>query len=91
MPEGGEPQARDFYQGILGLGEVPKPAPLAGRGGAWFASGGVEIHVGVETDFRPARKAHLALLVEGLDELVAACRVAGRAGSECGRGRCSSK
>jgi catechol 2,3-dioxygenase-like lactoylglutathione lyase family enzyme len=70
MPAGGEGQARAFYGGVLGLAEIPKPEPLAGRGGCWFRSeDGVELHLGVEREFRPARKAHPALLVEGLDAL----------------------
>jgi catechol 2,3-dioxygenase-like lactoylglutathione lyase family enzyme len=71
MPPGREQAARDFYQGILGIPEVPKPAHLASRGGAWFERGALKIHLGVETDFRPARKAHPALLVIDLPELVA--------------------
>ena len=77
MPEGGEDAARAFYAGVLGLAEVPKPAELAGRGGAWFAAGRVQVHLGVEADFRPARKAHVALQVEGLTALMARCQAAG--------------
>src|SRR5215213_2649931 len=77
MPPGEEEQARAFYGGVLGLAEVPKPANLAGRGGAWFEGGALKLHLGVEQDFRPARKAHPALLVEGLDELAARCQAAG--------------
>jgi catechol 2,3-dioxygenase-like lactoylglutathione lyase family enzyme len=73
MPPGEEERARTFYGGVLGLTEVPKPADLAKRGGAWFESGEVKIHLGVETDFRPARKAHPALIVEGLAEIIARC------------------
>lgn len=65
-PPGSEEDARRFYGTILGLDEVPKPANLAGRGGAWFRGRGVEIHVGVEADFRPARKAHVAFRVSDL-------------------------
>ena len=61
IPAGGEAHARDFYAGALGLEEVPKPAELAGRGGAWFRSGDVALHLGVDPDFRPATKAHPAL------------------------------
>ncbi|MEP6574115.1 MAG: VOC family protein [Gemmatimonadota bacterium] len=78
MPEGGEPAAREFYTNILGFDEVPKPAALAGRGGAWFTAGSVHFHLGVEANFRPARKAHPALLVEGLRELITRCEAAGR-------------
>ncbi|HUL74851.1 MAG TPA: VOC family protein [Vicinamibacterales bacterium] len=77
MPAGAEAQARAFYSGVLGLPEIPKPAALAARGGAWFGRGSVRIHLGVEADFRPARKAHPALLVDDLDGLEAACRAAG--------------
>jgi catechol 2,3-dioxygenase-like lactoylglutathione lyase family enzyme len=73
MPPGEEERARTFYGGVLGLTEVPKPAELAKRGGAWFESGAVKIHLGVEEDFRPARKAHPALIVEGLAEIIARC------------------
>ncbi len=70
IPAGGEPRARAFYAGVLGMTEMPKPPLLAARGGAWFRAGPVEIHVGVERDFVPARKAHPALLVEGLPAFV---------------------
>jgi len=77
MPAGAEEEARSFYAGVLGLSEIPKPATLAARGGAWFGDGAVQLHLGVEADFRPARKAHPALLVDDLDGLEAACRAAG--------------
>ena len=77
MPAGGEPLARAFYAGILGLDEVEKPARLAGRGGAWFERGEVRVHLGVEADFRPARKAHPAFRVQGLDRLRARLEAAG--------------
>ncbi|HEX9982302.1 MAG TPA: VOC family protein [Thermoanaerobaculia bacterium] len=77
MPRGGEDEARRFYTGILGFTEVPKPPNLATRGGAWFTSGTADLHVGVEADFRPARKAHPALLVDDLAALVAVCEKAG--------------
>jgi catechol 2,3-dioxygenase-like lactoylglutathione lyase family enzyme len=77
MPPGSEARARAFYAGLLGLNEVPKPAELAKRGGAWFELGSVKVHLGVEEDFRPAKKAHPALIVEGLNELVAKCEQAG--------------
>ena len=71
MPAGGEPAARAFYTGLLGLFEMPKPDILAARGGCWFEAAGVKIHLGVEADFRAARKAHPALLVADLDALAA--------------------
>ncbi|MEU8245245.1 glyoxalase [Nonomuraea sp. NPDC048916] len=70
-PRGSEPLLREFYVGVLGLREVPKPPELAKRGGAWFRGDGVEIHLGIEDDFRPARKAHPAFLVDDLDAFVA--------------------
>jgi catechol 2,3-dioxygenase-like lactoylglutathione lyase family enzyme len=73
MPPGEEERARTFYGSVLGLTEVPKPAELAKRGGVWFESGAVKIHLGVEADFRAARKAHPALVVEGLAEIIARC------------------
>ncbi len=63
MPRGREADARAFYAGILGLAELQKPPNLAARGGAWFALGSLEFHLGVEPDFRPAKKAHPAFLV----------------------------
>ena len=70
MPPGRESEARAFYSGALGIPEVPKPPELAKRGGAWFESGAVKIHLGVEADFRPSSKAHPALLVRDLRALV---------------------
>lgn len=69
MPPGEEEKARSFYSGVLGMKEVVKPAMLAKRGGAWFESGPVQLHLGVETDFRPAKKAHVALAVSGAELL----------------------
>jgi catechol 2,3-dioxygenase-like lactoylglutathione lyase family enzyme len=65
-PRGSEEVLRRFYGGVLGMTEVPKPPALAGRGGVWFRAGGVELHLGVEDDFRPAAKAHPGLLVADL-------------------------
>lgn len=79
MPPGQEGAARAFYSGVLGLTEQAKPANLAARGGVWFVQGAVKIHLGVEQEFCPARKAHPALLVEDLDALAAACAQAGYA------------
>lgn len=69
MPAGAEDTARDFYTGVLGMTEIAKPVALAARGGAWFGAGGVELHLGVEADFRPARKAHPGISVTDLDAL----------------------
>lgn len=68
-PAGGEDAARSFYAHGLGIAEVAKPPVLAARGGCWFRGDGVEVHVGVEADFRPAGKAHPAFLVEDIDAL----------------------
>ncbi len=72
IPVGGEDIARQFYVGVLGFVEVPKPPILARRGGAWFTAGTTVVHVGVEAEFVPARKAHPAFRVVGLREFVAA-------------------
>lgn len=77
MPAGREADARAFYAGLLGIPEVAKPPALADRGGAWFEAGALKIHLGVEADFRPARKAHPALLVRDLRALVRRLREAG--------------
>jgi catechol 2,3-dioxygenase-like lactoylglutathione lyase family enzyme len=72
-PPGCEDAARTFYGDLLGLVEVEKPEPLRGRGGVWFE----QLHIGVEPDFAPARKAHPALRVEDLDGLAERLRAAG--------------
>lgn len=86
MPSGEEEKARGFYINILGFTETPKPVELAKRGGAWFQnvptsvelpSGTVQLHLGVEQDFRPARKAHPAFVVDNLDELITKAQSAG--------------
>ena len=79
MPPGQEDLARAFYTGVLGLPEVPKPENLAKRGGAWFCSEHVRVHLGVKQDFRPAKKAHPAFFVNDLDVLVQRCQQAGYA------------
>lgn len=71
--------ARKFYADILGMKELPKPAELAKRGGCWFGSGDVQIHLGVEENFRPAKKAHPALCCADYDSLLARLRAAGAA------------
>jgi catechol 2,3-dioxygenase-like lactoylglutathione lyase family enzyme len=74
MPRGGEELARGFYGNVLGMIEVEKPAELAKRGGCWFASAGVEVHLGVEEDFRPAKKAHPALRCRDYADLLTRLR-----------------
>jgi catechol 2,3-dioxygenase-like lactoylglutathione lyase family enzyme len=77
MPAGREAEARAFYAGLLGIPELAKPPALAARGGAWFERGPVKVHLGVDPDFRPARKAHAGLLASGLDALIEELRRAG--------------
>jgi catechol 2,3-dioxygenase-like lactoylglutathione lyase family enzyme len=77
MPPGREDDAQAFYEGVLGLPRVTKPEPLARRGGCWFARGPVSLHLGAEAGFVPARKAHPAFVVAGLDGLAEAVAAAG--------------
>ncbi|MYR63626.1 glyoxalase [Streptomyces sp. SID625] len=70
-PPGSEPALRAYYAGVLGMTEIPKPPVLAARGGCWFGAGAVLLHLGVEADFRPARKAHPGLRVTDLDACAA--------------------
>jgi catechol 2,3-dioxygenase-like lactoylglutathione lyase family enzyme len=77
MPPQRESEAERFYVGLLGFERVPKPAPLEAQGGCWFRTGGVQLHLGIEQDFRPAKKAHPALIVSGLDALCAKLQSSG--------------
>jgi catechol 2,3-dioxygenase-like lactoylglutathione lyase family enzyme len=77
MPTGGEELARAFYGYVLGLPEIPKPAQLAERGGCWFESAHVKIHLGVDPLFKPATKAHPGLLVRDLQPIIDRCRKMG--------------
>ena len=79
MPPGEEESARRFFVGVLGLREVAKPANLQKRGGAWFANEAqtIRIHLGVDQEFRPAKKAHAALQVENLPAFAERVRAAG--------------
>ncbi len=75
MPRGREDEAEAFYAGLLGLQRVPKPPNLEKRGGCWFRGESIELHLGVEEPFSPAKKAHPALQVAdlpGLQEKLAA-------------------
>jgi catechol 2,3-dioxygenase-like lactoylglutathione lyase family enzyme len=78
-PPGCEAEARRFFGELLGLEELEKPEPLRPRGGVWFALGGGQLHIGVEEQFAPARKAHPAfrLAAEELDELAQRLETAG--------------
>ncbi len=82
MPSGGEDTARRFFVNLCGMTEIPKPTELAKRGGCWFRSGTVEIHLGVEQDFRPALKAHPALVCDNYDALIAQLKAANVSVSE---------
>jgi catechol 2,3-dioxygenase-like lactoylglutathione lyase family enzyme len=77
MPAGEEEKARHFYMDVLGFVEIPKPPELAKRGGAWFQSQSVQLHLGVESGFKAARKAHPAFIVSNLDALIAKAQNAG--------------
>jgi catechol 2,3-dioxygenase-like lactoylglutathione lyase family enzyme len=77
MPPGGEKAARGFYSEVLEMREIEKPAELAKRGGCWFESGSVQLHLGVEEQFRPAKKAHPALQCVEYDHLLLKLRAAG--------------
>jgi catechol 2,3-dioxygenase-like lactoylglutathione lyase family enzyme len=77
MPRGEEANGRAFYGDLLGLAEIPKPPALNERGGLWFAIGALELHLGIEDDFRPAKKAHPGLLVDDLPSLVSRLEAAG--------------
>ena len=70
MPVGRESEADTFYRDVLGFAVLEQPEQLASRGGRWFASGNVQLHLGVEYYFRPARKAHPALVVEDFGDLI---------------------
>ncbi len=74
MPAGREEEARTFYTGVLGLTEKIKPAEVAARGGCWFEVGtksdATQVHLGVEKNFIPARKAHPAFIVEDLAGMI---------------------
>ena len=84
IPPGGDDAARGFYRDLLGMAEEAKPGELAARGGCWFRAGAVRLHLGVEAEFRPARKAHLALRVTKFEAMVADLREAGCAVREDG-------
>lgn len=77
MPAGREEDGRRFYRDLLGIPEIPKPPELAARGGAWFERGPLKVHLGVDRQFVPARKAHPAFIVSGLMALIDKLRDAG--------------
>ncbi|MFI0907321.1 VOC family protein [Streptomyces sioyaensis] len=77
VPPGTEDALRAYYADLLGMTEVPKPPALAARGGWWFEAGTARLHLGIEADFRPARKAHPGLRVHGIDALAGRLTAAG--------------
>jgi catechol 2,3-dioxygenase-like lactoylglutathione lyase family enzyme len=77
IPVAGEDAGRRFYGELLGMAELEKPPLLAARGGCWFRAGEVELHLGVEAEFAPARKAHPGILVSGVLALAERLRAAG--------------
>lgn len=77
IPRDGEQQSRSFWGAVLGMRELDKPPVLAAGGGCWFRSGNLEVHLGVEKPFAPARKAHPGLRVDGLRALARRLEQAG--------------
>lgn len=69
MPPGGEQEARRFYGELLGFAEIAKPENLMKRGGAWFQTGNLQLHLGVDKNFVAAKKAHVAYQVDDLSAL----------------------
>jgi catechol 2,3-dioxygenase-like lactoylglutathione lyase family enzyme len=84
MPAGKEADARRFYGDILGLREIEKPEPLRARGGVWYQSGTLQLHLGVDPEFSPASKAHVAFEVANLDTVRQRCQAAGHPAREDG-------
>jgi catechol 2,3-dioxygenase-like lactoylglutathione lyase family enzyme len=79
IPPGADDQARAFYGGVLGLHEIPKPAPLNASGGLWFQTGASQLHIGGQAGFVPAKKAHPAFVI---DDFAAYCALLGERGVE---------
>ncbi|MCL8014104.1 VOC family protein [Streptomyces sp. AS02] len=70
-PPGSEERLRTYYTGVLGMTEIPKPPGLAARGGCWFQADAVQLHLGIEEDYRPPKKAHPGLRVTGIETYAA--------------------
>ncbi len=66
IPAGGEDAAVQFYGNLVGLNQIAKPANLVKRGGVWFSTGTLQVHLGVDKEFVPANKAHVAFEVADL-------------------------
>ena len=77
IPPGGEAQGIEFYCGLLGFEELPKPEALAGRGGAWLRAGSAVLHLGTEDGYAPPKRAHPGFRVDDLDALIERLRTAG--------------
>lgn len=77
IPVASESRARAFYASILGFTEIEKPPQMAERKSIWFIAGGVNLHLGIDLDFTPAKRAHPAFVIEGLDAILTACERAG--------------
>ena len=77
MPRGEEAAARQFYGELLGMDELPKPEALQSNGGCWFRGGDCELHLGIDPEFRPQRKAHPGFVVLDLAALALRLRAAG--------------
>lgn len=60
IPTGGEDQARWFFGTLLELEEIGKPENLRARGGVWFQTGNLQLHLGIDPSFAAATKAHVA-------------------------------
>lgn len=82
IPADGETRAREFYGTLLGLEEIAKPPNLQQRGGVWFQTGNLQLHLGVDRSFHPAEKAHVALQVVDLPSLVQRLAAAGYSTTE---------
>lgn len=76
-PVGSEEAARKFYGELLGMPEIPKPKNLQARGGCWFQCGLQEVHIGIQPDFIPAKKAHPGFTVNAPEQLKSNLQAAG--------------
>jgi catechol 2,3-dioxygenase-like lactoylglutathione lyase family enzyme len=66
VPRALEAECVAFYRDVLGLDEIPKPAELRARGGAWFQLANLQFHVGVDPESSPRSKRHVCFLVSDL-------------------------
>jgi catechol 2,3-dioxygenase-like lactoylglutathione lyase family enzyme len=77
VPPGAEARCDEFYVDALGFVTLDKPPVLAARGGRWYRRDDATVHLGVEVDFRPAKKAHPALVVDDYETLLERLRLRG--------------